>query len=132
MTAVARLEHALPGLFSTHAPHPRVQSGTARLEQLAGWLDDAVPLPGTSNRFGIDSVIGLLPGIGDGLSAVLQAYIVVEAARLGVPHAVLGRMLGNVAIDTAVGTIPIVGSIFDFFFHASRRNVKLALEALAI
>jgi len=131
MTAVARLEHALPGLFSAHAPRPRVRSGMARLERLASLMDDAVPLPGTSYRFGVDSVIGLLPGVGDGLMGLLQGWIVFEAARLGVPRAVLAKMVGNVAIDTLIGTIPIAGSVFDFFFHASRRNVRLALEALA-
>jgi hypothetical protein len=129
-TLAATLEHALPTLFSARAPRTRVTSSLRRMEGLAWFLDDAVPIPGTSRRIGADVFMGLVPGVGSLVAGLVQTYVVIEAMRLGVPGRVLAKMIGNVVLDTTVGTVPIVGSVFDFFFKATRRNVRLLSEAL--
>lgn len=95
-----------------------------RLRRLAQLLDSAIRLPG-GFRIGLDGIIGLIPWAGDALGAVLSAYIIVEAARLGVPNAVLLRMIGNVALETVVGFVPIAGDLFDFAWKANARNFAL-------
>src|SRR5438067_12222813 len=76
-------------------------------------LDSAVRVPGTSMRFGLDPIIGLVPGFGDVAGAVLSGYVVLLASRLSAPTTVIVRMLGNVAIDTVVGMVPLFGDLFD-------------------
>jgi hypothetical protein len=88
-------------------------------------LDDLVPIPGTRFRFGLDPLIGLIPGAGDVAAALLSGYALLVAARLGAPPAVLVRMVGNIAIDTVVGAIPVVGDAFDFGWKSNRRNLAL-------
>ncbi|RZV58832.1 MAG: DUF4112 domain-containing protein [Pseudomonadales bacterium] len=95
-----------------------------RLEYLAWLLDSSIRLPG-GFRIGFDGILGLLPGIGDALSAGLSSYIVVEAVRLNVPGLVLLRMLLNIALELFVGIVPIVGDLFDFGFKANERNIRL-------
>lgn len=91
-----------------------------------GWLlDNSIPIPGTRFRLGIDQIIGLVPGIGDLVGGVLSLYIIVEAWRLGVPRGLLARMGWNVAIDTLVGEIPLLGDLFDIGFKANIRNLAL-------
>lgn len=105
----------------------------ARLRVLATLLDDKYRIPFTRIRFGIDPVLGLIPGVGDVLSGLLSAYIVYEAARIGVPKATIVRMIANVLIDVGMGAIPILGDVADVAFKANRRNMELmeldALEA---
>jgi len=99
-----------------------------RMERLrrVGWLlDNAIPIPGTRFRLGIDQIIGLVPGIGDLIGGALSLYIIVEAWRLGVPRGLLARMGWNVAIDTLVGEIPLLGDLFDIGFKANIRNLAL-------
>lgn len=107
----------MPGALSTDA--------TARVDRLARILDRAVGIPGTNIRFGLDSILGLVPGMGDVATGALSIYIILEAARLGVPRATLVRMLGNVAIDTVGGSVPIVGDLFDVAWKSNSRNVEL-------
>ena len=99
----------------------------AGLKRLAWLLDSAIPLPG-GYRIGLDGLIGLVPGLGDVVAALLSSYIVVEAARLRVPASVLMRMGLNVALELIVGAVPVAGDLFDFAFKANERNVRL-LEA---
>lgn len=101
-----------------------------RLRWLGNLLDNSIPVPGTGFRFGLDSVIGLVPGVGDLIGGALSAYIVLEAARLGVPRAVLARMGYNVAVDTLVGGIPLVGDLFDAGYKANMRNLALVRDYL--
>jgi C4-dicarboxylate transporter len=101
-----------------------------RLERFARLMDTAVRIPGTGVRLGLDSLIGLVPGIGDAISAAFATWIVAEAARLGVPRRKLARMLGNVAIDACVGAIPIAGDLFDVYFKANTRNFEILREHL--
>lgn len=105
--------------------HPDREAEIARLEQLAHWMDERFAIPGTDIRFGLDSVIGLIPGVGDTGAALFSAYIVTRAHALGVPKRHLWRMVGNVLIDLAVGSIPLLGDLFDVGFKANRRNVEI-------
>lgn len=102
-----------------------------RVRWLAKFLDGAFGVPGTGMRFGWDSIIGLIPAGGDAVTGLLAAYIVAEAAKLGVPKRTLWRMAANVAIDMAGGAVPIAGDLFDFAFKANRKNLRLIEEHLA-
>lgn len=97
----------------------------ARLETLATLMDAALVIPGTNVRIGFDALIGLVPGVGDLISAAVSGFIIVEARRLGAPRWLLARMAGNVAIDAVGGTIPLVGDLFDVAFRANLKNVRL-------
>jgi hypothetical protein len=97
----------------------------ARLDMLASLLDTALVVPGTSIRFGVDAMIGLVPGIGDAITTAVSLYIVHEARQLGAPWHVVSRMLANVALDGVVGAVPILGDAFDVMWRANRRNVAL-------
>jgi hypothetical protein len=97
----------------------------ARLRRVGWLLDNSIPIPGTRYRLGIDQIIGLVPGIGDLIGGVLSLYIIVEAWRLGVPRGLLARMGWNVAVDTLVGEIPLLGDLFDIAFKANIRNLAL-------
>ena len=96
-----------------------------RARALARLLDSAVRVPGTSFRFGLDPLLGLIPGLGDVAGAALSSYVVVLASRLGAPRAVIVRMLANVAIDTVAGTVPVVGDLFDAGWKSNSRNLAL-------
>ncbi len=109
----------------TTAPGLPDARGLALARTLARLLDDAIAIPGTEWRIGIDPLLGLVPGIGDVLGAVLSGWLVVVAARLGAPRAVLARMGLNVAIDAAVGAVPILGDAFDAGWKANSRNLRL-------
>lgn len=105
----------------------------ATLEQvrrLARTLDTSIPLPG-GLRIGWDAVLGLIPGVGDGAGAVLSSFIVIQAARLGASRAVLTRMVGNVALEALLGSVPFLGDLFDAAFKANVRNVRLLEQHLA-
>jgi hypothetical protein len=102
-----------------------------RLENLADWMDSRFRLPGTNIRFGLDSLLGLIPGLGDGVLALPSAYVVLAAHRLGVSPLVLARMAGNVGIDMVIGAIPVLGDLFDVGFKANRRNVALLRRHLS-
>jgi hypothetical protein len=97
----------------------------ARLEALAKLLDIAFILPGTNIRYGIDGIIGLIPVVGDIIATALSLWLVREARALGAPWHVTARMLGNVAIQGAIGTVPVAGDAFDVLFRANMRNARL-------
>lgn len=97
----------------------------ARLDALANFMDSAVVIPGTNIRFGADALIGLVPGIGDLVTAGIASLIILEARRMGAPAHVVARMIGNVAIDGLVGAVPVVGDLFDVAFRANLRNMQL-------
>ena len=102
----------------------------ARLDALANLLDTAVAIPGTNVRFGLDSLIGLFPGIGDTITTALSLYLVHEAYQLGAPRQVIARMLGNVALDGVVGSVPLVGDAFDVLWRSNKRNMRILREWL--
>jgi len=96
-----------------------------RLDKLSQLLDNAIPIPGTPFRTGLDGLLGLIPGVGDLLGAGIALYIIFEAARLGCPKRTLLHMLGNVGLEALVGTVPILGDLFDIGWKANVRNVAL-------
>ena len=98
-----------------------------RYTLLTQLFDQAFRVPGTSWRFGLDAIFGLIPGAGDLLGALVGAYGILVGRQLGAPVAVLGRMLLNLAIDAIVGAIPLLGDLFDFAFKAHVRN-RVLLE----
>ena len=101
-----------------------------RLDRLAWILDSSVGLPATRLRIGVDALIGLIPVVGDAAAGAVSLYVVAEARRCGVPLTRVLRMLANVAVDTVLGSVPLVGDIFDVGFRANRRNVELLREWL--
>jgi Domain of unknown function (DUF4112) len=88
-------------------------------------LDSAFVVPGTGIRFGLDAIVGLVPGVGDVLMSLVSLYIVHEARQLGAPAHLLVRMVANIAIDGIVGSAPLAGDIFDVMWRANRRNMAL-------
>jgi len=98
---------------------------------LATVFDTAFILPGTNVRFGVESILRLVPGIGDAIASALSCYLLYEAHRLGVPRLLLARMAANVALEGLVGAVPLAGDAFDVFFRANRRNVALLRKHFA-
>jgi hypothetical protein len=97
----------------------------AAIRKVAWALDELFRIPGTKIRFGLDSVLGLLPAGGDLAGGVLSGWILIAAVRSGAPPSVLLRMGGNVLLDMAIGTIPVLGDVFDVGWKANRRNADL-------
>jgi len=100
-------------------------SRTKRVRVLAKLLDDSITIPGTGWKIGFDPIVGLIPGIGDLIGAVLSGYIILEAARADIPAVTLVRMLANVGIDTLLGAVPGVGDVFDAAWKSNTKNVAL-------
>jgi uncharacterized protein DUF4112 len=107
------------------------ESRAKRVRALAKLLDNAITVPGTRWKIGFDPIVGLIPGIGDLIAAVLSGYIILEAARAEVSSITLARMLVNVGIDTLVGAIPALGDVFDAAWKSNTRNVALLERHLA-
>lgn len=95
------------------------------LDRLAQRMDSLFRLPGTRIRIGLDSLLGLIPGVGDVAALMPAGYIILRAHRMGASRPVLARMAVNTGIDTVVGSIPLIGDIFDVGYKANRRNVAL-------
>lgn len=108
----------------------RRQGALRQLDGLSYALDNSIRIPGTRRRFGLDPLIGLVPGVGDAAGMMVSAYIVVQAARLGAPAASLVRMLGNVGIEALAGTVPVAGDLFDAWYKANARNVAILRSEL--
>lgn len=102
-----------------------VSGGVTRARTLARLLDDLIRVPGTKIGIGLDPVIGLIPGLGDVIGGAMSGYILLVAAKEGVPTSVLTRMLGNIALDSLVGVVPLVGDLFDVGVKSNRRNIDL-------
>ena len=102
-----------------------------RLDRLAMLFDTAFVVPGTNIRFGVESIIRLVPGIGDFAASALSCYLLFEAHSLGVPKHVFARLLAIVVLEGIVGTVPLVGDAFDVAFRANRRNVRILREYFA-
>ena len=101
-----------------------------RIEAMEQLLENSFAIPGVNYRIGLDSIIGLVPVIGDFVAAAMGMYIVWEARNLGLPKWKLWRMSGNVLFDTAVGAIPVVGDAIDFVFKSNTRNLKIVKRHL--
>lgn len=111
--------------IAAHPPAIDRRARLARLKRLAWLIDGAFTLPGTNFRFGINSIVGLLPIGGDAVLGGLSLYIVYEAAQLGVPGALLARMVANVAAEVVGGSVPILGDLFDMALKANLRNIAI-------
>lgn len=109
-------------------PNPNNPSALRRVRTLSYLLDNAIRIPGTRHRIGLDPLIGLLTGGGDIAGAILSAYIILEATRFGLPRKTLMQMLGNLLTDSIVGSLPLIGDLFDVTWKANTRNLAL-LEA---
>jgi hypothetical protein len=109
-------------------PDERLQQRREQLQRLAWLLDSSIAIPGTRFTFGVEALLGLVPFVGDAAGVLLSSYILLEAARMGAPKALVFRMAVNVAIEGIVGAVPLLGDIFDAAWKANQRNVRL-LEA---
>lgn len=96
-----------------------------RMEAMERLLERGITVPGTNMTFGLDAAIGLVPVVGDAVTAAMGAWLVWEARNLGLPKWKLWRMAGNVVFDTAVGAVPVAGDVFDFLFRSNTRNMKI-------
>ena len=112
------------------AAGPSREDALARIALLAKLMDSAFVIPGLNRRVGFDAVLGLVPGVGDAISAALASYIIWEARQLGLPRWKIARMIGNVAVDMALGSIPLAGDVFDVFFRANERNLRIIHDHL--
>lgn len=115
-----------PVALTPEVVDPRI----ADVEAVARWFDYAFVLPG-GFRFGLAGIIGLIPGIGDVIDALISLYIVVRAIQLNIPRVAIARMLVNVGIEGLAGAVPFVGDLFDIAFKANRRNYQLLKSHLA-
>lgn len=98
------------------------------LDTIASLLDDMFRIPGTKIRFGLDAIIGWIPGIGDAAAGIASFLIVFAAWRRGTPGVTLARMVANVVLETGVGAIPVIGDIFHVIWKANRRNYRLLMR----
>lgn len=114
------------------AAGPSREDSLARITLLAKLLDSAIVIPGLNRRVGLDALLGLVPVVGDAVSAALASYIIWEARQLGLPRWKIARMVGNVAVDTALGAIPLAGDVFDVFFKANERNLRIINDHLGV
>jgi hypothetical protein len=114
------------------APRPHAAPGDARAldgyRKLAYAFDELFRVPGTQFRFGLDSIIGLVPGLGDIAVSALGGYALLLAFKMRAPVTVLTRMLGNIAVDTLFGAVPLLGDLFDATWKANSKNRRV-LEA---
>lgn len=102
-----------------------------RLERFADLLDSRFRVPGTDLRFGLDGLVGLIPGIGDTVTAIGGFFIIQQARALGVRRRTIARMVGNLMVDAVVGAVPVVGDAFDFAWKSNLRNIRLLHDDLA-
>ncbi|OWV72682.1 hypothetical protein ATY76_07665 [Rhizobium sp. R339] len=122
----------MPRSISTKRLTSTERDRIQRAARIARLMDTAVRLPVLGVRIGADSVLGLLPGVGDIATSLIGLYILNEARRLGVPNHKLARMAVNLGIDAAGGTVPLVGDLFDVYFKSHRRNVGIILDHFGI
>lgn len=119
-----------PGVHPPSRRHPEAGGMTdANLDNLARVLDEVFHIPGTRIRFGLDALLGLIPGLGDAATGLASCIIIAAAWQRGLPRVTIGRMLANVALDSMLGAIPVVGDVFDLAWKANRKNVDLLRRA---
>ena len=102
-----------------------------RIRKLSRLMDTSIRIPGIKFRIGIDPIIGLIPGAGDLISTAFSAYIIFLATRFPIPAQDLGQMIFNVALEAIVGTVPLVGDVFDAFYKSNIRNLEILEQHLS-
>jgi hypothetical protein len=118
-----------PSDYRTIKPEAKAPT-LKRLRQLSLLLDKVITIPGTNFGIGLDPILGFLPVGGDLLGIMLSLYIVLEAARYGVPAGTLSRMVFNIIVDGLIGAVPVVGDLFDFAWTANEYNIRLLEDYL--
>ena len=108
------------------------EAALRRVRTVAGLMDEAVRVPGTDYKVGLDPILGIVPGGGDLVSAGVSLYIVAEAAYLGVPLSTLVKMLGTVTVDVVGGSVPVLGTLFDAYWKSNKWNVATLEEYLGV
>lgn len=124
----AQLNAARPanGAGEDQARWPRLSPVFQVVDRLVHWSDSAFTIPGTRFRFGLDPILGLIfPGGGDAVGGAVSLSVLALALQNRLPVWVLWRMVLNIALDAAVGSVPLIGDLFDFGFRANQRNMKL-------
>jgi hypothetical protein len=127
----ASFESRFDAEYDGEIPPTVDETALRRMEAVAHALDESIRIPGTNASVGIDPILGIVPVAGDLISAGFSLYIVAESAYLGVSYTTLLQMIANITIDVVGGSIPYVGTLFDAFWKANKRNVEHALEELA-
>jgi hypothetical protein len=107
---------------------PRLIASNEHLDYIAALLDDMWRIPGTRIRFGLDALIGWVPGIGDAMAGIASCLIVFASWRRGVPKITLARMVANILLETAIGAIPVAGDVFHIVWKSNRRNYRLLVR----
>lgn len=125
---VARVAPAKAARQQQRSPAEVEQS----LDQLSRWMDGLFRVPGTGWRFGLDAIVGLIPGVGDTLTTLVSFYILAAGVRYRVPKVTLLRMGANIAVDYVVGAIPLVGDLFDVAWKSNQMNVKLLKQRASV
>jgi hypothetical protein len=115
---------------------PRIRRGSKafddeNLDLLSHLLDDFIRIPGTSIRFGLDGIVGFIPGVGDAIGGIASCVIIIAAWVRGVSYVTLARMLVNWGIEVLLGMVPVLGNLFDIGWKANRRNYALLTGSLA-
>lgn len=111
-------------------PNDDMAARRQRLEKLSHVLDGLFRLPGTDWRFGLDGIVGLIPGVGDTATGVIGSYLIAEAVQIGARKRVIAKMLVNIVVDWLIGLIPLAGDLLDFAFKAHRKNLALLLAEM--
>ena len=102
-----------------------------RIRKIAKLLDTAIGIPGTKIRFGLEPILGLIPGGGDLITAAISGYMIYLATSFGLEKSEILKMIKNVAIDTAIGSVPVVGDLFDAYFKSNIRNLEILENHIA-
>jgi len=108
-------------------PDEKLPADLVSLRRFATLMDEAIAIPGTRKRVGLDAAVGLIPGVGDLIGGLMSALIVVAALRHRVPLRKIGRMIVNILIDVSIGEIPVVGDVFDFLFEENMMNMRILM-----
>jgi len=124
---IRSIENARPQRLSAE----ELRKIRASVGQISRWMDTAFELPLVGWRFGLDAIIGLIPGLGDAATTVVSLYLLALAGRAGVPKITLARMGLNVAVDMILGALPLVGDVFDIWWKANQRNAMLLDQRIA-
>ncbi|MBD1887540.1 MULTISPECIES: DUF4112 domain-containing protein [Microcoleus] len=110
---------------SANTPSQSHVASLRRIRRISHLLDNAIPIPGTKYRIGLDPILGLIPGGGDLISSIFAGYVVLKSAQMGVPRETLVQMAANIVFDTFAGTVPVAGDLLDVTWKANVKNIEL-------